>query len=94
MTSDAWWRNFFGNKTAKFYWFDLTSNELALVTNTIYHSLENGEYRTVTLFIENIGRGKYALIAIVSRNKLRREEILKAIEEIPHSKTEDWRNGR
>lgn len=95
MTSDDWWRNFFGNKTHKLIWFNLSINEVDLISNSVYKQLREGKYKVVLIFTERTGKNTYSLIAIVSRMKLNRKEVIKSIEEIPFYDVNknNWRNG-
>ena len=76
-------------------WYDITANELALLSNTLYHKLHTGSFGTLLIFVEKIHFQKYALVAITSRYKLTRQSVIDAINEIPQEKKKaDWRNGR
>ena len=75
-------------------WYDISAEELALLSNAMYHKLNAGSYGTLVLFIEKLRGSRFALIAITSRYKLSKKSVIAAINEIPQEKNKDWRNGR
>ena len=64
------------------YWFDVTIDEVALITHKLYHELEY-RYRTMNVIVQQTGSDKYFVIAIYSIRKISKKELIDKIKSIP-----------
>lgn len=76
-------------KTQKYYWFNLTIDEVALVSNSLYHDLHDGIIKSLLIYTD-IDKHTFSVIVVTSLIRLSKKEVLKALDEIPVTKTDEW----
>ena len=67
----------------KSIYFELNSDEVALIINSILHRLEKKRLKSATIIIESSVENKYSVAIIYQGYKLTRDRLLTEIRSLP-----------